>query len=351
MNKFILILFTLVLFLTGCAEVPDNVKTNNKADESSENPDSSEKYISVEDMLAKTEDVYNNDYGQIKLADGLDLDYSDVTELYSYTLNYEEWDKDNFDKVIKFFQAHDMYTVTEETDCGTAIDGDWVQYSDSSGTRITFDYRGFTAINLGSITSDSCIVDSFNYGDEKCSQKYPLFNGDYSFEEVNSFLKSYIDDWAEIDGDLPFEPAEIFVWELENGKCFYEIYYAKAADGIKFNYQLSSMLKNSDYMYLNILVSTYGEIMFWSNNNGVFNVEKGEKLEGSFVSLDGALKMLQKKFTPYSDFTVYEAVLSYEMVYDKSTDCYKTIPCWKFNLDDNSTRDEYTHRLVKNVFC
>lgn len=43
-------------------------------------------------------------------------------------------------------------------------------------------------------------------------------------------------------------------------------------------------------------------------------------------------------------------MLSYEMIYDKKDKIYKTTPCWKFNFNDNSDKDEYTHKVVQNVY-
>ena len=56
------------------------------------------------------------------------------------------------------------------------------------------------------------------------------------------------------------------------------------------------MGNNSNYMYLNVFVDTYGKISFWSNNNGICNVDDSSSISGTFYSLDDALKIIEERF-------------------------------------------------------
>lgn len=351
MKRSILVCWTaLIMFLSGCASVPDDVKTNNKTTENNCSEIEGEK-ITIEEALKDSSDIYNNDYQQIKIAPGLDLDFSNITGVTDYTLSPVAWDETDHRKVLDFFSGQGLYGKTVSEDSGTAIDGDWVQFSDGEHT-ITMDYAGFVAYNDESDTfSDSVICDSFKYGDAKCQEKNKLSNGEYSFNEVNEYISDLIKEWKTIDKHFDLVPAEIYVWETPSGSKAYDIFYAKESNGMKFDYELSTtMSENSNYMYLNVFVDTYGKISFWSNNNGIYSVDSSSKVEGNFYTLDDALKIVEKKFTPETDFTIYEIMLSYEMLYDSEEDVFTTKPCWKFNFDDNSGKDDLTHKMVRNVF-
>lgn len=351
MNKIIIPLSIMVLAIfSSCAKVPDGVKTKNRSESVAFEEKETENFETIENAVADSDKIYENDYGQIKIKPGLDLDFGNVSEVMEYSVSNVEWDEEDFEKVLDFFKSEGLFGETESTDSGTAFDGEWVEFSDGK-SDITMDYFGFAAYSANIYSPDSVICDSFKYGDEKCDKKYKLKNGEYSFNEVNEYVNGLIEDWEALDGMLSYVPAEIFVWEDENGINSFDIFYAKQANGIKFNYELSSTLNDdASYIYLNVCVDSYGEISFWSTNNGIFELEKSSKVEGPFISLDDALKTVQKKFTPHTDFNVSEIMLSYEMVYDEDDDVYKTKPCWKFNFDDNSEKDDYTHKMVRNVY-
>ena len=350
MNRIILCFSTIMVLMSGCTAVPQNIKTSNGSTNVSITERSVTNVGNIKEAVSDSSKIYNNDYQQIKIKPGLDLDFSNVTDVETYSLSNVKWNDSNTQKVIDFFKDGDFYGETKEIDSGVAIDGGWTQYSDGEHD-ITIDSSGYVAYNANRSSPNTIIVDSFKYGDERCDKKYELANGNYSFNEVDNYINGLLNDWKTIDESLSFVPAEIFVCKDEYDNYSYDIFYAKQANGIKFDYELSSTFKdNSTYLYLNVQVDSFGDICFWSNNNGIYTIKSIKKINGPFVTLDEALKIIQEKFTPHTDFIISEIMLSYEMIYDKKDKIYKTTPCWKFNFNDNSDKDEYTHKVVQNVY-
>lgn len=116
MKRSILFCWTaLIMFLSGCASVPDDVKTNNKTTENNCSEIEGEK-ITIEEALKDSSDIYNNDYQQIKIAPGLDLDFSNITGVTDYTLSLVAWDETDHRKVLDFFSGQGLYGKTTSED-------------------------------------------------------------------------------------------------------------------------------------------------------------------------------------------------------------------------------------------
>ena len=81
------------------------------------------------EALENSSDIYNNDYKQIKIAEGPDLDFSGVSGVMDYTLSAAARNDDDMQKVLAFFNKEGLYGETVSKEQGTAIDGEWVQYS------------------------------------------------------------------------------------------------------------------------------------------------------------------------------------------------------------------------------
>lgn len=125
---FLFIFTAFVMLLSGCASVPEDVKTNNKNTENN-SCETDAVRSTLTEALENSSDIYNNDYKQIKIAEGPDLDFSGVSGVMDYTLSAAARNDDDMQKVLAFFNKEGLYGETVSKEQGTAIDGEWVQYS------------------------------------------------------------------------------------------------------------------------------------------------------------------------------------------------------------------------------
>lgn len=153
---FLLIFTALVMLLLGCASVPEDVKTNNKNTENN-SCETDAVRSTLTEALENSSDIYNNDYKQIKIAEGPDLDFSGVSGVMDYTLSAAAWNDDDIQKVLAFFNKEGLYGETVSKEQGTAIDGEWVQYSDGENT-VTMDCTGYVAYDDNSSFSSDAVM-------------------------------------------------------------------------------------------------------------------------------------------------------------------------------------------------
>ncbi len=322
MKRAIAILLTLIL-LSGCNQTPEQVMQNAKERSNIvDNPtlDIKLEKASLSEISKTVENVLSTNYGSLILPK--DIFVSD-NKVYNLNFAYiNDFTSKKEEVVGLFFNDIDNNKLILHTDNV----GEWFQYGDASsdGYCLTGDFDGF----IGYIKNASGSWDDCLYSEIKAKYN-PVFeysndaltlNGVQTWiSEQLDFINSFLyDKYAKIDIDFDFRITDIYVREKSNGENILEFNVARTyqdVDIISRNMTNDELLNGKLGMSMRIFIEKPNEICAFQLGEGIYNVTENKKIK-EIITLDCAIRLLQKKLTGNSVFKLDKINLEYILLRD-----------------------------------
>ncbi|MBP1566591.1 MAG: hypothetical protein J6A58_12665 [Oscillospiraceae bacterium] len=357
MKKQILLMIVTILFLTSCAETPDEVKEDMSSyrdlQSSVSDENSQFSYIKVSDLENNAEIALKKDYGQFSVSDKINfvqpdavniMEFSGITgfvnkskEAMSYFFSESVIDSQNIQ-----MNGDCMFMNEEEKIyCGVGNDG-FIAMLNPQTFDISFLYNQ-PVVKVYHANRNDDLSDEYELNDKTCS-----------VQEAVDYINNWLDtEYKKLSPDFDYNVNTVVVREY-NSKCLFQIITEAVYEGVHIdNYTRQPEIKNgeltgkteySDYG-IEIQMVNKNSIDSFTNLSGIYIPSVKETVQ-EVISMESALSFCEKTFTDFKDVEISDIRIMYTLqpVYntDKETIIgekdvevtgYSSRPVWEIIMD------------------
>lgn len=352
-NRILCVLMTTAL-LTGCADVPEEVRkeiNNYHSECSSQNIENNGfAYISTSDIEQDFEKAIKQDYGQFHISN--QIRPNTPNELYLMSLAKTEHFSVNYDQAMSLFFTESELNIRE-----TVKDNDGNILFDDPVSKVygCVGDDGFIAMLKPEVYDISFAYNEPNVRiyhparNEDLSDEYELEDGECSIRDAVNYVNRWlISSYQVLSPNYSYEVETVIVRE-HNGKYLFEILIRVLYKDVALNsYTQELDIKNGSFTKLlkytncglQIQMVKSDEIASFTNLCGIFEPEETDTVE-QCISLQSALEYCAATFTDFKDVTIsdIQAMYTIEPQYvETEPDVfiltgYQSRPVWEFVID------------------
>lgn len=360
-----------VLFLYGCAEIPEDISQEMENQNSQgnvevkKNENISEKYLSVKEIAEKTPSTWKSE-NDIFRFDGV-IQVPDVEELYMWKVEvankvYQK-SEETREMFLKHFDNLSIKQVDEnkETFTGSVAfyDDEEIKDPDGQTDKLTVSAPGGFYLGMSMYywrDPDEgqrwlwMPMEGFPYEEQyffdmngKCikggTDTWRLYDGREA--EVQKTMDRFMEvlrDYQKIETDMTFVPDRLSVCKNEPENCyFFSMHAAQVYDGVKVDDSMVTDQPIRDFGNRCRLATTayqiehgVGDFPYWTHMQSAY--KESEKIETykKIIPFEEAWKILEGKVADQIDIQIHRADLVYSIWYEPEgdTDIY-----WYIQMD------------------
>ena len=330
-KKFLACVFLMtILFLSSCANVPDEVREEmNRYENSSVGSDNSDYefiYIDKSEINDNATIALQKDYSQFKIDDNINIDELNKISImkFKYLENFEE----NYNNVLKLFftqeqimnqeispninsDASTTYSFWNETDkmYGCVGDNGFIAMLKPEAFDISFGYSE-PNIKIYHVDRNDDLSDIYYLNDGNCSVGEAV-------EYINNWLSA---EYKKISSDYDYKVKTVIVRKHEE-KYLFEIYIELLYDGIPLDSLTleSATDEKNKTMYtaynnsaISIQMINVNQIDSFTNLTGILKPVETDNVK-KCISLESALKYCENTFTDFKNVTISDIGIKYTL--------------------------------------
>lgn len=348
--KKIIFSIALIIMLTGCASVPDEVRSDMSDyhnSESNKSDDFNFTYINVSELSKEAEEALSKNYGQFKISDKINFVQPPEINIMSFI---KENNFSKYEEALSLF-----YTESEIATQDIWLENEIYFCNDTDKLYGRVRNDGFIVV----LKQDAFDI-SFSYSEPNVKIYHPDRNGDlndeYQLKDGKCSVSDavdYINNWFETNYKplapyYDYQVNTVIVREHE-GNYLYEFLVEALYNGVpidsyttepeRINGQLTYKMAYLKYG-ISIQMINVNSIDSFTTGSGMFVPEVQEKIE-ECISLESALNYCANTFTDFKDVTISDIDIMYTLnpVYDESDPenllltGYNSRPVWEFIID------------------
>lgn len=350
--KKIILFMALLFILTGCASVPDEVKSDMSDYHNSESDklDNFEfTYIKVEDLSAEVKEALSEDYGQFTISDKINFVQPFELNIMSFK-NVKGFSEKTENAIGLFFTNSELSAQNPNKN-----NVEFAFYNEMDKLYCNVDDDGFIAV----LKPDAFDI-SFSYSEPNVKIYHPDRNDDLSAEyQLNNGKCSvkdaveYVDNWLETEykplcSNFDYRVNTVIVRE-HNNNYLYQFLAEISYKGVPIDsYTRKPEIKDGEHTGkmayvdygIQIQMINIDTIDSFTNLIGMIEPNVIENIE-ECISLESALNFCESTFTEFRDVTISDIDVMYTLipVYETDTEGndfvsgYNSRPVWEFIID------------------
>ncbi len=295
------------------------------------------KYENVSNVIKNADNVIGTTYQNFSIPDSISIDVSD--QLYEIKADYSK----NCDKKQKLTELARLMIPDQEIKITEEKNDSIIGKSDKS-TIWYYDNSTFAYAREELTVPTNQLQNGKKYivGEDSLDDKYVLNGEDYTIKEAVDYAESFANDkltpFLVNDSDLKAESACAFKVDEENYWIFVQLQHYMYGCPVSTS---GSPIADEAYMRPQQLIITFdgkNEICHIENNYYA-NITEKTKID-KIITLESALKHLEKELAPGSHYTISNICLSYcariENINNKN---FEYRPMWCLTVGSSSAPD------------
>ena len=360
MKKQILLMIATILFLTSCAETPDEVKEdmssyrNSQSSVSDKNSQFS--YIKVSELKNNADIALKKDYGQFSVSDKINFIQPDSVNImeFSDVVGFGE----NAKEAMPYFLSESLIDLV--IDSPDTSNGNYIFRNEEEKIHYGVGDDGFIAMLKPqtfdiSFSNKQPVVKVYHANrNDDLSDEYELNDGTCSVQEAVDYIDNWLDtEYKKLSPDFDYNVNTVVVREY-NDKYLFQIITEATYEGVHIdNFTRQPKIQNghqtgkmaySDYG-IEIQMVNKNSIDSFTNLSGIYIPSVKETVQ-EVISMESALSFCEKTFTDFKDVEISDIRIMYTLqpVYntDKETIIgekdvevtgYSSRPVWEIIMD------------------
>lgn len=351
--KKIIFSMALVFMLTGCASVPDEVKSDMsdyRNSESNKSDDFNFAYTNVNELSIEVEEALDKDYGQFTISDKINFVQPSEINIMSFQKISDFSDKIDDIKAL-FFTKSEIPDKSKDE----AIDALYYYWSDTEKKYFAITNYGMFAmlkpdafdVSFGCSKPNVKIYHPDRKDD--LSDEYQLKDGKCSVADAVKYINNWFEtNYKPLAPYYDYQVKTVIVREYE-GNYFYQFLVEALYNGVPIDsYTMEEeridgeVTGNMAYIKHSISIQMHNvnSIDSFTTGNGI-PVPKVEEKINECISLESALNFCENTFTDFRDVTISDIDIMYTLnpVYETDDEGnlfvsgYNSRPVWEFIID------------------
>lgn len=343
----------LILMLTGCASVPDEVKVdmnNYHYSKSNASDDFDFNYIKVENLSAEAKEALDKDYGQFAVSDKINFVQPSEINIMSFQ-NISDFSDKVDDAKALFFTKSEIPEKSKDE----AIDALYYYWSDTKKKYFAITNYGMFAmlkpdafdVSFGCRKPNVKIYHPDRTDD--LSDEYQLKDGKCSVADAVKYINNWFEtNYKPLAPYYDYQVNTVIVRENESN-YFYQFFVEAIYNGVPIDsYTMEGErtdgedASNMAYIKHSISIQMHNvnSIDSFSTGSGI-PVPKVEEKINECISLESALNFCENTFTDFRDVTISDIDIMYTLnpVYETDDEGnlfvsgYNSRPVWEFIID------------------
>ncbi|MBQ8350115.1 MAG: hypothetical protein IJY19_10855 [Ruminococcus sp.] len=343
----------LILMLTGCASVPDEVKVdmnNYHYSKSNASDDFDFNYIKVENLSAEAKEALDKDYGQFAVSDKINFVQPPEINIMSFQNISDFSDRIDDAKALFFTKSELPEKCNDE-----AFDALYYYWSDTEKKYFAGRNDGMFAM----LKPDAFDI-SFSYSEpnvkiyhpdrrDDLSDEYQLKDGKCSVADAVEYINNWFEtNYKPLAPYYDYQVKTVIVREYE-GNYFYQFLVEALYNGVSLDSYTMEAERIDGEVTGNMAYSKYGisiqmlsvnSIDSFTTGSGIL-IPKAEEKINECISLESALDFCANTFTDFRDVTISDIDIMYTLnpVYETDDEGnlfvsgYNSCPVWEFIID------------------
>lgn len=356
------ILSIILLLLTGCSKVPQEVTNNMNKQYGSEfsnikkTQNNDLEYDTIDNIFKTIDEVTSNNYSNIRFANKFEI--NKPTEIGSMRFHQISDFNDNSTEIIKNFVGKDFdeqYIYYDER-----LDPPGPQY-DEKGIHFGMGNNGFYCYDRDNIYDE--IIKGHYKEIERIplrlkykDHSYALQDGEMKISEAIEQAKAYAKQLQNYSKDIELIPDEVIVYQDNNNKYLYQINLIKSFKYLYFSYYWYDHYKVKDPYIIElrtiIVINSSKTPATILNGSGIIEYVKTEETYDEIITFDHATKLVEDILSFYSKYEIQyvnletklkliDAPEEFDPYENTANNIYISRPCWVFYLDLTPEKEIY----------
>lgn len=335
--KRIILLIIILLFLTGCEKTPDEVKNNmekynSDGDYNQDKIDNSHDIVT--NLFGNIDEVLKANYQNLIMPNKITIE--DIISIPLLTFKQADDFDHNYYDIMKLFYDESIINRQEIIEKKWS-DGTSSYYFDNQKDKIyaSITDNGFVAISQSNAYD---LIFQNNYEREQILHvdrgddtniSYKLLDGKCTvksqIEYVEQWLSNY---WSKYEADYTFRVKTAIIRKLDAENYYYQLIIEKLYEGIPldelvgdfaaFDNENNRGYINGTVNYIEMQIMSSDSISSFRNAFGSIYVDTVDNSTDKFISLQSAVKMLEKELSGFQDIIISDIEVKYTLcpIYD-----------------------------------